>query len=220
MDESLLIAPMDPLHATSPSPIETGVSTFVTTTALLDGLKDPRNGEAWGGFLGRYRPVVVGYARKLGVPESEAEDVAQTAIAEFARGFAAGSYDRNKGRLRGWLFGIAHNQILLGRRKRARQDRYEAAGREELVDQGAEPGEFERMWEREWQDHLLRRCLEALRALVKAQTLDAFVMFVLDGQSAELVGERLGMTTNAVFGAKRRVLEHIRELKLQFEAEE
>ncbi len=36
----------------------------------------------------------------------------------------------------------------------------------------------------------------------------------------ELVGERLGMTTNAVFGAKRRVLEHIRELKLQFEAEE
>jgi len=56
--------------------------------------------------------------------------------------------------------------------------------------------------------------------MVSPQTLEAFVMFGLQGQPAEVVAERLGMTTNAVFGAKRRVLERLEDLKAAMEREE
>lgn len=191
--------------------------TFVTTTTLLDGLRDPKNAGAWGGFVTRYRPVVVGYARKFGLGAADAEDVAQAVLTEFVRGYAAGGYDRGRGRLRGWLFGIARNQVQALRRKRA-IEAGRVAGDGGLVDEAAETdAAMEQAWEHEWNQHVLRRCLVLLRESVTPQTLDAFVMFVLEGQPAEVVGARLGMTANAVFGAKRRVLERVEELRTQVE---
>ena len=47
---------------------------------------------------------------------------------------------------------------------------------------------------------------------MQAQTLEAFRLFALEDWPAEKVGAHLDMTPNAVFGAKRRVLERVREL--------
>jgi hypothetical protein len=49
--------------------------------------------------------------------------------------------------------------------------------------------------------------------------LEAFVMSRLKGQPAEVVAERPGLTTNAVFGAKRRVLERLEDVKAAIERE-
>lgn len=35
---------------------------LVTTTAILDALRDPKNTAAWEQFLGRYRPVLLNFA--------------------------------------------------------------------------------------------------------------------------------------------------------------
>jgi len=72
----------------------------VTSTTLLEGLKDPANGAVWEQWVDRYRPLVVRTARRIGVPAAEAEDVAQNALLAFALAYREGRYERSRGRLR------------------------------------------------------------------------------------------------------------------------
>ena len=58
--------------------------TPITTTLLLDQLKEDGNESAWRQIDERFRGVVLGAARKIGLNESDAADVAV-----FAEGAAA-----------------------------------------------------------------------------------------------------------------------------------
>ena len=51
----------------------------VTSITLLEGLKDPRNEAAWRRFMDRYRPILIGFARRLGLSPSDAEDATLSA---------------------------------------------------------------------------------------------------------------------------------------------
>ena len=66
-------------------------------------------------------------------------------------------------------------------------------------------------WDCEWRDAILKQCLNEIRNEVKSPTFEAFTLFACEGWPAEQVAARLNITTNAVFGAKRRVLARIRE---------
>lgn len=187
--------------------------TTATSTSLIEGLRDPANRTAWHAYVERYRPLIVRYARRVGVNASEAEDVAQTALMEFTSALRGGRYDRERGRLRTWLFGIVANQV---RRWRERVRPREVVGDETAAGQalGAAqaPDELAQAWDDEWRQAVLRQCLEAVGREVQPTTLAAFERFVLDGLDARAVAAELGLSPNAVFGAKRRVLERIRDL--------
>ena len=68
------------------------------------------------------------------------------------------------------------------------------------------------LWERESSDALLCECLRVVRGEVSATTLRAFQRFALDELPADEVARELGVSRNAVFQAKRRVLAKLREL--------
>jgi hypothetical protein len=70
-----------------------------TTTALLEGLHDPADAVAWEQFDRRYRPIVVGFASRLGLADADAADVAQEVMLQFVKEYRAGKYDRQRGRL-------------------------------------------------------------------------------------------------------------------------
>ncbi len=185
----------------------------VTNTTLLEGLRDPTNRTVWQHYVERYRPLIVRYARKLGVPEGEAEDAAQAALLAFSSAYRDGKYDRAKGRLSSWLFGIATNQIRDWKRShRAREERAGAVEAEEALAGLAGEDELHEVWEREWRDAVLWECLKLVRAEVMPETFRAFELFALQERPAEQVAQELGMTANAVFGAKRRVLQRVGEL--------
>ena len=96
-----------------------------TTTQLLEALHDEGNEVAWQAFDDRHRPIVFGVARRLGLSEEDAADVAQQSIVEFLQAYKRGAYERERGRLRSWLVGIARFRSLdaLRRRKRALGER-------------------------------------------------------------------------------------------------
>lgn len=158
---------------------------------------------------------MIGYFRKTGVSESVAEDAAQQSLAEFAVAYARGAYDRRKGRLRDWLFGIARNQLSSVRRAAARaQGRPDAAAASEGLD---DPSEV--VWQEQWRQHALRGCFEQLTQEVALESLEAFRLFCLQGVPAAQVAALLGMTENAVYLNKRRLLRRIRELLDQLDDE-
>jgi RNA polymerase sigma-70 factor (ECF subfamily) len=181
-----------------------GAPSITTNTTLLAGLADGADQATWRAFVARYRPVLVRHARRSGCPETDAEDVAQQTLAEFARCFREGKFRRDRGRLRDWLFGIARHQLRRWARGRGA---HRGAPRPES-DEGADRAAFDEECERA----LLAECLEAVRAQVEPATYQAFELFAVRGVPAAAVAEQLGTTENAVFLAKRRVLTRLREL--------
>ena len=126
--------------------------------------------------------------------------------AAFAAAYRAGNYERNRGRLRDWLFGIARNHLRVARRGKRR-------GVAELTDQPAiDDDAAERAFDEEWQREVLAQCLEEIRGEVGTQTFEAFDLFAIRGVPARAVADRLGMSENAVFLAKRRILLRLREI--------
>jgi RNA polymerase sigma-70 factor (ECF subfamily) len=186
---------------------------LVTSTTLLDGLRAADDGTVWRLVLDRYRPLVEAYARKLGLAEPDAEDVAQATLLDFWNAYRGGGYDRARGRLSSWLFGIATNRVRSWRRSAGRADerRGERDAQDALGELAAED-ELKKLWERESNDALLWECLRQVRGEVSAETLRAFELFALGERPAEDVARELGMTANAVFQAKRRVLARLRRV--------
>jgi len=193
---------------------DTGRPATITGTTLLEGLRDPGNQAAWQQYVDRYRPVIVSYARGLGFAADEAEDIAQEALLAFSAAYVRGKYERQKGRLSSWLFGIVHVQAMNWRRKRLAHFGPDSPARStgsSLADLPSEQ-DLEETWCREWRSAVLRQCLEVVRGEVQQRTYRAFELFALEGRPAEAVGEELGMTPNAVWVAKRRILRRVRAL--------
>jgi len=185
--------------------------TWATTTLLLERLRDADH-DAWSEFCDRFRPAVVRFVQTLGLGADDAEDAAQEALVTFHRRYRDGHFDRRKGRLSSWLFGIAYRVGLRARARRGQLDVIPAGSSSiwsRIPDRSRSRVEFDRCFE--W--GVLRECLRRLESEVQPQTMLAFRRLVLDQKSVTEVADELGVTKNTVMVAKFRVLKRIRELR-------
>ncbi len=180
-----------------------------TTTHLLDGLADPAHEEAWRALDERYRPILIGFARRLGLADADAADVAQEALLRFLQEFRGGRYERGRGHIRSFLVTLARTRAADLRRRRAR--RREARGDSAFVELAAD--EADSLWEEECRHVILRQALDELRSSTRMQerTIRAFERVALEGQEPAVVAEELGMSMDEVYVAKHRTLERLRE---------
>jgi len=188
-----------------------------TSTHLLDGLKDQGNQIVWAQYVDRYRPMIVGYCGRLGIAAHDAEDVAQEALVAFAKRYREGDYDRARGRLRAWLFGIVHTEIARWRRAVGRTAAQAAGGHTAALAGVPDQDRLAALWEEEWRAAVVRQCMALARAEVGEKTFAAFELFACESWPAKRVAEHLGTTEGAVFVAKHRVLRRIRELHPQLD---
>lgn len=181
-----------------------------TTTALLEGLLDPADDETWRDFDRRYRPVLVAFARRLGLPDEDAADAAQDTLTQFVRSYRDGKYDRDRGRLRSWITGIARHCICDIHQRRAADPKRGMSAISELPDEPA----LDAMWDEECEQEILRQGLSELRQQTRTEegTIRAFEMLAFDGRKAAEVAETLSMTLNDVYLAKHRCLKRLREI--------
>lgn len=192
--------------------VEVGVT--LTGTALLNGLRDPHNETLWSAYVDRYRPLLVRTLTQSRVPPEDAEDLAQLALIEFAEAYRGGRYERDKGRLRSWLFGILKMHARNWRRREAARDaRIADAVFDDVLEVAEGEDELAARWDEEWHRAVLRQALTQARADVSPEHWEAFRLFVLEGLDAAEVADRLGTTSARVYGAKRRVLERVRALQ-------
>lgn len=184
----------------------------VTHTALLVGLQASSNDEVWSEFYARYQPLLVSVGRRLGLSDADAQDAAQETLLAFAEGYRKGLYDRAKGRLRTWLFGIAVNKIRDAQRRNGKHFAVvEPVDKTRVLNAMADDHSISEVWETEWERRLLQVCMENVCRHMEVSTVKAFELFVLREWPAEKVASHLGVSRNAVFKAKRRVLSRMRE---------
>lgn len=181
-----------------------------TTTRLLDALRDHTNEPAWSHIDARFRPVVAGLARRLGLTESDADEVAQQTLSEFVRAYREGRYDRSKGRLSSWILGIAHHTALGISRRRVRDGIQSGTVIAEAADEPA----LRSIWSEERDRAILTRALASLRdeSSVDDRTLEAFELVALRAVPAAAVAKQCGMSVEQVYVAKSRLTKRLREL--------
>lgn len=204
----------------------------LTTTQLLDRLRvGPSGGAsdggavaevrgAWGEVDARYRPVLIGFTRSLGLSEADAEDAAQWTLAELSRALRAGQYERGKGRLRSWVMGIARNRVLMIQRSQRRRaagaggmSAEEAAG----VWPPTPPDEaaMSVVWERELERAVFTRAWELARERFDDVTLRLFELVSMRGVPANSAAAECGVGVERVYVAKSRVTKALREMSAE-----
>ena len=185
-----------------------------TTTLLLDSLKDESNERVWVGFEGRYRPILQGVARRLGLPVEDAADVAQQTLFEFVRDYRLGKYKRGQGRLRTWILSIARNRSIDLLRARGRERRH--AADTESITESNEPtlDAAESAWNMEEERTIYRQAYAELMQNSKTEphTARVFQLIAERGMSSEAAAHECGVTVEQARLANHRMTRRLQEI--------
>jgi RNA polymerase sigma-70 factor (ECF subfamily) len=182
-----------------------------TPLSLLERAR-ARDEGAWGRLVALYRPLVLFWCRRGGVPGSEIEDVAQDVFAAVARDLASFRRDRPGDTFQGWLRVVTRHQVLTFIRRN--QSRTVAPGGDRhwrqlqsIPDLLSGPQEGEEAEIRE----VYHLALELVQGEVEPNTWQAFWLTTIEGRSSAAVGVELGMSVGTVRQARSRVLRRLKE---------
>lgn len=181
-----------------------------TTTQLLSDLQDTANHSAWSELDSRYRPLLVRLAGQLGLAGDDADELAQQTLTEFCRAYRDGLYQRERGRLRAWMIGIARNVALSMRRRRAAVRIGGNSALENLPDEL----EISGIWDREREQAIFDQAMRALRESTRtdANTLLVFELYAIQGKTVDDVAARCNVSVDMVYVIKNRLTKRLREL--------
>jgi RNA polymerase sigma-70 factor (ECF subfamily) len=175
-----------------------------TPASLLLRLRQPGEQRAWQQFVDLYTPLLFHWSMRLGLNEADAADLVQDVFVILSQRLNGFDYDRGKS-FRGWLRTILTNKWR-DRRRRATLPLAE----DDAVEQVASPQDGDLIGEAEYREFLVTRALEVMQAEFQPTTWKACWEHVVAGRSAAEVGRELGISANAVYIAKSRVLRRLR----------
>jgi len=188
-------------------------SIYRTQASLLARLHTLSDREAWALFHEQYWRLIVGYARRRGCRDEMAWDVLQETMLAFMHRMRSFTYDPDKGSFRAYLLGTVSHQIASAFRREHKyvhvaDEETEAFLAQKMV-QAAEPSIPD--WDREWEDNILAQAIERVKLRVMPLTFVSFQRYVLDGWPVERVEAELGLSRNAVYQHRNRVITMIRQ---------
>lgn len=185
-----------------------------TTTRLLDALHERDNQPAWAQIDSRYRPVIAGMARRIGLSDADADETAQRTLAEFVRVYREGRYERSKGRLSSWILGIAHRTALRVRRDGRRALAADVDQLAEVPDEGTDDSALRNIWTDERDRTILARAFDLLREddALDPRTIQAFELVAMRGVPAAEAASQCQMSVDQVYVAKTRMTKRLRRL--------
>lgn len=182
------------------------------STALLVGLKEQQP-DAWRRLVQLYGPVVYGWCKRQGLQAQDAEDLVQEVFRTVLCRVGDFRRDRPGDTFRGWLWTITRFKLGDYMRRAAAGPRA-AGGTEARL-------RMEQLPHDEWsgdesaatpgEGSLYKRALDRIRGEFEAATFAAFWAVVAEGRGAADVASDLGLSLNAVYLAKSRVLRRLRE---------
>jgi RNA polymerase sigma-70 factor (ECF subfamily) len=177
-----------------------------TPASLLEQVRQPGHQEAWARFVSLYTPLIYSWGRQVGLQDQDAADLVQDVFTLLVQKLPEFTYDRHKS-FRAWLRTVTLNKW---RNNRKRRGGPAALGDAALAEQPG-PDRVDAFWETEYHRHLVARALEVMRAEFQPSTWQACWEFVVCGKSAAEVAAQLGLSENAVYIAKCRVLRRLRQ---------
>jgi RNA polymerase sigma-70 factor (ECF subfamily) len=177
-----------------------------TSASLLERARAAGDDGAWRALVGLYTPLLHVWLASAGLQPADRDDLTQRTLEVLVRQLSTFQHNGRAGAFRAWLRGITTN--LLREFWRDRPTPASESVLEQLTDPG---GRLSVLWDEQHDRHVLHALLDQVRPEFEATTWVAFQRTALDGAAPRAVAAELGITTNAVFIAKSRVLARLRE---------
>jgi RNA polymerase sigma-70 factor, ECF subfamily len=178
-----------------------------TSATLLRRLTADCDHAAWTRFVQLYTPLLFFWARKAGLAEPDAADLVQDVFCVLVRKLPQFQYNPAKS-FRAWL-----RTVLLNIWRNRIRQKVVATG---LADERLpfqEPATADhalQLEEVEYRQHLVAQAVALMQADFEPATWRACWQLVVEGRPAAQVASNLGLTVNAVYLAKSRVLATLR----------
>lgn len=178
-----------------------------TSLTLIDRLASGANTDAWGRFVELYTPMLLAWCRRIGLSDADAADLTQTVFLTLYEKLPEFRYDPTRS-FRAWLKTVMMNAW----RNQVRQRRTQAAISPCALDPDLIPDTDPQLQldEAEYRAQLVRRALTLMQEQFQPSTWKACWEFVVNDRPAAEVARELGLSENAVYLAKSRVLRHLR----------
>jgi RNA polymerase sigma-70 factor, ECF subfamily len=169
--------------------------------------------DAWKDLTDLYRPLIIAWLSRQGVPAADLEDLSQEVLLSVVKHLPSFGHSGNRGAFRSWLRTIVCSRTTdYWRASLARTPASGGSGASAALQQIADPeSDLNRQWDEEHDLYLLRCVLNLVEEEFEPATLRAFRRLALDGASGAMVSEELGLSVAAVYMAKSRVLQRIRK---------
>jgi RNA polymerase sigma-70 factor (ECF subfamily) len=169
--------------------------------------------DAWKDLTDLYRPLIIGWLNRQGVPAVDLEDLSQDVHLSVVKHLPSFEHSGNQGAFRSWLRTIVCSRTIdYWRAIDAGAQASGGSGAIAALQQIADPdSDLNRQWDEEHDRYVLGCLLDAVDEEFEPATLRAFRRLALDGAGGALLAEELGMSVAAVYRAKSRVLQRIRQ---------
>jgi RNA polymerase sigma-70 factor (ECF subfamily) len=168
---------------------------------------------AWKDLTALYRPLIIGWLNRQGVPARDLEDLSQDILLSVVKHLPAFEHSGRRGAFRCWLRAIVCSRTT---------DYWRAAdpataasggsGATAALQELADPdSDLNRRWDEEHDRYVLDCLLDLVEQEFEPTTLRAFRRLALEGASGAETAQELGLSVAAVYVAKSRVLQRIRQ---------
>jgi RNA polymerase sigma-70 factor (ECF subfamily) len=173
-----------------------------TSVSLLQRLRQRPDADAWARLVRLYTPLLLHWARRLGLQDADAADLVQDVLVVLVQKLPEFEYHPGKS-FRGWM------RTVLMNKWRDRPHRGAPAPLDSAVQPQA-PAE-ETLEEREYRLFVLGQAMRIMATDFEPETWQACWETVVLGRPAAEVAAELGLSVNAVYLAKSRVLTRLRQ---------
>lgn len=166
---------------------------------------------AWKDLTDLYRPLILVWLKRQGVRATDVEDLSQEILLTVVKHLPSFQHSGRRGAFRSWL-----RTILCSRTAdywRATDARTEGTGGSSAaIHEIADPeSDLNRRWDEEHDRYVIQCLLDLVQKSFEPPTLQAFRRVAIDGMSGAEAAQELGLSVHAVYLAKARVLQRIRQ---------
>jgi RNA polymerase sigma-70 factor (ECF subfamily) len=185
-----------------------------TRLSLLVRLCDARDDAAWSQFVEIYAPLVYGFARKHGLQDADAADLTQDVLQAVSGSIRNFDYDPRRGTFRGWLFTVVRNKLrnFLAVQDRPGRGSGDTDAQQRLQELPAREEDQSAWWDEEYERRVFVWAAEQARGAFSEPTWQAFWQTAVEGKTGPQAAQDLGLSVAAVYLAKGRVMNRLKDI--------
>lgn len=181
-----------------------------TSHSLLEQLQAGPQGLAWERFHAIYEPLIHNWLRSRNLIASDRDDITQNVLIVVVQKLPEFHHNGQTGAFRKWLKCISINCIR-DYWKKQKQHPQQAAAHGTLDDWADDTSELSMQWDREHNQQVIQKLLVMLQPEFNASTWRAFEGVTLRQRPVDELAAELGLSPNAIYIARSRVLSRLRE---------
>lgn len=178
-----------------------------TSVNLLERVRQRTDAAAWDRFVRLYTPFLFYCCRRSGLDDHGAADAVQDVFVVLLDKLPSFQYAQD-GSFRGWLQTVTMNKCRERQRRRTEQGQ---GGTTTKMGQVVDDGAAVEPWVTEYRQFLVSRALEIMQAEFEPKTWQACWQTTVEDRPVAVVAAELGLSVNAVYVARSRVLRRLRE---------